>query len=139
MKNNDIRPLKPLTERQIGYGRDEAGKQGYSLAALEDLVSDCQAQPEWRPRADLAHAYYDMGKQISEEKRAKIAREWGIEPQETNLIHGVINGVLGQEAKARTDVKVEADDDEFADVSDVFSLRIKEATREANSDMAISE
>lgn len=134
-----MKPLKPVIERSAGYGRDEAARDGFSLSALEDLLSDCQSQPEWRSRADIAHAYYDMGKQLTEAQKAKIKRDWGIEPRQTNLIHGVVNGVLGQEAKARTDIRVEADDDEHADVADVFSMRMKEAMREANSDMAVSE
>lgn len=117
--------------------RDEA-KAGYSLHALEQLVSDCQGQPDWRTRADVAHAYYDMGKQLSAEQRRKIQIEMGIDPRQTNLIHGVINGVLGQEAKARSDVKIEADDEDLADVAEVTSKAMKEAQRESNSDMAIS-
>jgi len=131
-----MKPLKPITSRETG-NRDHA-KGGFSLGALEDLLSDCQNQPDWRTRADTAHAYYDMGKQLTHEQEQKIRREFGIEPRQTNLIHGVINGVLGQEAKARSDVRVEADDDEFADVSDVLSMRMKEAQRESNSDMAVS-
>jgi hypothetical protein len=71
-------------------------------------------QPDWRPRADIAHAYYDF-KQLSPEQQHRIRRDMGIDPRQTNLIHGVVNGVLGQEAARRTDVKVEADDDELAD------------------------
>lgn len=131
-----MKPLKALTDRSAAI-RDEAS-DGFSLAALEDLLSDCVAQPDWRPRADLAHAYYDMGKQLTPEKEAKIRREWGIEPRQTNLIHGVVNGVLGQEAKSRTEVRIEADSDDFADVADVLNKAHKEAQREANIDMAIS-
>jgi hypothetical protein len=118
--------------------RDEAAKAGFSLPALEALVRDCEAQPNWRWRADRAHAFYDMGKQLTPEREAKIRRDWGIEPRQTNLIHGVINGVLGQEAKSRSDVRVEADEDEMTDLCDVFNVRIKEATRESCCDMAVS-
>lgn len=118
--------------------RDEAAKTGYSLHKLERLISDIARQPDWRSRADKAHAYYDMGKQISSEKRHKIQREWGLDPGQTNLVHGVINGVLGQEAKARTDVKIEADDEDLADVSEVMNKALKEAQREGNIDMAVS-
>lgn len=131
-----IKPIQPA-EPDTSSLRDSA-KDGYSLSALETLVSDCQGQPDWRPRADTAHAYYDMGKQLTAEKARRIQAEMGIEPRQTNLIHGVINGVLGQEAKARSDVRVEADDDEEADVAEVMSMKMKEATRESNADMAIS-
>lgn len=131
-----MKPIKP-TEPDTSSMHDSA-KGGYSLSALEALVMDCQGQPDWRSRADTAHAYYDMGKQLTQEQRRKIKVEMGIEPRQTNLVHGVINGVLGQEAKARSDVKVEADDEEMSDVCEVMSKSMKEATRESNSDMAIS-
>jgi hypothetical protein len=115
--------------------RDHA-VNGYPIQALEDLVQDCIAQPDWRPRADLCCAYYD-DKQLSPEQRHR-ARVEGLEPRNINLIRPVINGVLGQEAKSRTDVKVVADDDMFADVSSVMSLKMKEATRETYADLAIS-
>ncbi|MDQ5979304.1 MAG: hypothetical protein QG602_2278 [Verrucomicrobiota bacterium] len=130
------RPLKPL-ERYAESARDHAPK-GYSLGALEALISDCQGQPDWRTRADVSHAYYDMGKQLTPERERFIRVEMGIEPRQTNLIHGVINGVLGQEAKARSDIRIEADDEDFQDVADVMSKAMKEAQREANVDMAVS-
>lgn len=120
----------------IAPARDHA-QDGYPLADLENLIRDCAGQPEWRDRADRAHSYYDF-KQLSAEKRRKIAVEMGIDPVQINLIHGVINGVLGQEARARTDVRIEADDEAFADVADVLSASMKEAARESSSDMAIS-
>ena len=131
-----IRTLKPVEDFTSSV-RDHA-KDGYSLGALEARLSDCLGQPDWHTRADLAHAYYDMGKQLTPEQQRKIRVEMGIEPRQTNLIHGVINGVLGQEAKSRSDVTIEADDDDFQDVADVLSLRMKEAQRESNSDMAVS-
>jgi len=132
-----------LLDPPVDYGasnehRDEAAKDGYSLRALEALIADCEAQPDWRWRADRAHAFYDMGKQLSPAQEAKIRRDWGIEPRQTNLVHGVINGVLGHEAKARSDIRVEADEDEYADLCDVFNVRMKEAVRESTADMAIS-
>lgn len=130
-----ITPIQP-EDRMPDSPRDHA-KNGFDLYALENLVRDCQGQPDWRPRADVAHAYYDF-KQLTAEQKRKIWVEQGIEPRQTNLIHGVINGVLGQEAKARSDVKLEADDDSMADVCDVLSKAMKEAQREANVDMAVS-
>jgi hypothetical protein len=130
------KPLKPV-ERYAQASRDHADN-GYSLGALEALISDCQGQPDWRIRSDVAAAYYDMGKQLTPEQERKIRVEMGIDPRQTNLIHGVINGVLGQEAKARSDVRVEADDDDFQDVADVLSKAMHEAQREANTDIAIS-
>lgn len=131
-----MKPLKPPFEGSSS-AQDHAGRDGFSLFALESLLRDVDGQPDWRPRADVAHAYYDF-KQISPEKQAKIFREMGIEARQTNLVHGVINGVLGQEARTRTDVTVNADDDTFAEVSDVLGKAMKEAQRETNADMAVS-
>lgn len=128
-------PIQP-DDRSPASARDHA-KDGFDLYALENLVRDCDGQPEWRPRADLAHAYYDF-KQLSPEKQLRIRVDMGIDPRQTNLIHGVINGVLGQEARARSDVRIEADDDDLVDACDVLSKCMKEATREANVDMAVS-
>lgn len=134
------RPLPP----PINYGPsspllDEAADSGYSLLALQALLDDCRAQPDWRTRSDRACRFYDMGKQLTPQKEAIIRREWGIEPRQTNLIHGVINSVLGQEAKSRSDVRVEADEDKDADLCDVFNVRLKQAARESNLDRAISD
>jgi len=129
-----MKPVKPL-DRGIPDSRDHA-KDGYSLRALENLIHDCQEQPDWRPRADLNVAYYD-GKQLSQAQKWNLHKE-DLEPRITNLISGVINSLLGQEAKSRSDVKVESDDDDFADVADVLSARLKEAQRETCADMAVS-
>jgi hypothetical protein len=130
-----MKPIQP-DDRLQPESRDHA-KDGFDLHALESLVRDCNGQPDWRPRADIAHAYYDF-KQLTPMKKHKIWAEQGIEPRQTNLVHGVINGVLGMEAKARSDVRIEADDDDLVDVSDVLSKAMKEAQRESNSDMAVS-
>lgn len=130
-----IKPIKPPYDG-ASASIDHA-KDGFSLYALEQLVRDCDGQPDWRPRADIAHAYYDF-KQLSPEKQRQIRVDMGIDPRQTNLIHGVINGVLGQEARARSDVTVSADDDDLVDVSDVLSKCMKEAQRETNADMAVS-
>lgn len=131
--------LLPFGEQggTAAMSRDLAAN-GYSLHQLEALVQDVDGQPDWRPRADIAHAYYDF-KQLSPERQRKIRVEMGIDPRQTNLIHGVVNGVLGQEAKARSDVSVEADDDSLTDVTSVLSAAMKEAQRESFADMAISE
>lgn len=131
------KPLAPL-DQHAKPDRDHA-KGGFSLGALEQLVDNCNNQPsDWRFRADRACAYYDMGKQLTPEREHEIRVKWQIEPRQTNLVHGVINGVLGQEAKARSDITIDADDDDYQDVADVLSRGMKEAQRESNSDMAVS-
>lgn len=132
-----MNPLKPYEDRQGDQSRDFAGAGAFSLHALERMLRDCMEQPEWRSRAQLAGAYYD-GKQINETQRALIRKE-NLEERAINLIRPVINSVLGQEAKSRTDVKVEADDETYADVADVTSAKLKELERETRAHMAVSE
>lgn len=117
--------------------RDHAGTGAFSQYALERMLRDCMEQPEWRLRAKLCAAYYD-GKQLTELQRWNIRKE-DLEERATNLIRPVINSVLGQEARSRTDVKVEADDEADTDVAEVTSYRLKELEREARAHMAVSE
>lgn len=115
--------------------RDKA-RDGWSIEQLETLLHDCEEQPAWRDRADLAHAYYD-GKQLTELQKAE-RREQSVSTRPLNLIARVINGVLGTQAKARRDVRIDADDDEAQDVAEALSAKLKEAVRETRATMAIS-
>lgn len=132
-----MKPTKPYDDRAADASRDFAGADGFSLFALERMLQDCAEQPNWRMRAKVCAAYYD-GKQLTELQRWHI-REEDLEERATNLIRPVINSVLGQEAKSRTDVKIESDDDTYADVSEVVSAKLKEAERETLAHMAVSE
>lgn len=114
----------------------DRAKEGYSLEALERLIRDCEDQPGWRDRADLACAYVD-GNQMTEEQKRKYVKD-GLEPRVINLVGRVVNAVLGTQAKGRRDTRVEADDDTFVDVAEAISSRLKEAKRETSADMAIS-
>ena len=135
-----VKPLPPIDPRdaQRTPTRDLA-KDGWPLAALERMLADCEEQPQWRDRAAKAFAYVDNvdNEQMSPQQKFDAFRN-GIEPRATNLIGRVVNGVLGQEAKSRRDPKLEADDDDFADVADVLNVKLKEAQRETLADMAIS-
>lgn len=133
MKN--MTPIKPERITSAGNYRDKA-KDGFPLDALEALIRDCDMQPSWRDRADISVAYYD-GKQLTEQQ-AMQAKADGLEPRATNLVGRVINGVLGEEAKSRSDVRIESDVDEIADVVDVLNVSLKEAQRESYADMAVS-
>lgn len=130
------KPLKPYEDRAPDIGRDFAGAGSFSLYALERMLRSCSEQPDWRSRASLAAAYYD-GRQLTQDMQ-ELARREGLEPRQINLIRPVINSVLGQEAKSRTDVRLEADDDIYADVAEVISAKFKEAHRESRADIAIS-
>lgn len=131
----NIKPIEPDNAGPRDVSRDHA-KDGFSLTALSGLIKSCELQPRWRERADLNVAYYD-GKQLTPQQEATLKAE-GLEPRITNLIGRVINGVLGQEAKARSDVKVEADEEELVDVCDVMNKGLKEGQRETYADMAVS-
>lgn len=130
-----LKPIKPRVAESAPSTRD-LSKAGFSLRQLEKLVGDVHLQPEWRPRSDLCCAYYD-GKQLTEEQQLQ-ARADGLQPRSTNLIGRVVNGVLGQEAATRADVRIESDTDQIADVVDVLNMTHKEATRETYLDMAVS-
>lgn len=111
---------------------------GWNLTRLLNMLQDCDDQPDWRIRADLAAAYVD-GKQFTPEQEA-YARAQGLSDlRPTNLIARSIRAMCGQEAKSRTDVKVQADEDEFSDVCDVLNVKLKEAQRETYADMAVSQ
>lgn len=129
-----FKPLKPYDDRESSSLTDHSG--GYSIYALQRMLTACQEEPVWRPRADIACAYYD-GKQLSEEQRAMIRAEM-LEERAINLIRPVINSVLGQEAKSRTDVSLMSDADDFQDVCDALNPKLKEAQRESYADMAVS-
>lgn len=130
-------PTLQYDDRAGDESRDFAAAGKFSLYALERMLRDCSDQPQWRLRAKLCAAYYD-GKQLTELQRWHIRQE-ELEERAINLIRPVINSVLGQEAKSRTDVKVESDDDSYADVAEVISAKLKEAERETRAHMAVSE
>jgi hypothetical protein len=132
-----MKPIAQYDDRAGDESRDFAAAGSFSLYALERMLRECAEQPMWRLRAAVASAYYD-GKQLSEVQKYHIRQE-DLEERAINLIRPVINSVLGQEAKSRTDVKVEADDDGHADVAEVVSGKLKEAERETSAHMAVSD
>lgn len=132
-----INPYPQYDDRVGATSRDFAGAGKFSLYALERMLRDCAEQPEWRTRAAICAAYYD-GKQLTELQKYNLRAE-NLEERVINLIRPVINSVLGQEAKSRTDVKVEADNDDYADVAEVVSCKLKEAERETRAHMAVSD
>lgn len=129
-------PLKPYDDRAPGSGRDFAAAGAFSLYALERMLRDITNQPQWRWRAKLCASYYD-GKQLDQLKKWALQQE-DLDERVINLIRPIINNVLGQEARARTDVRIEADDDAFADVAEAVSSKLKEAERETGAHQSIS-
>lgn len=129
--------LSPSNQQLSRPDRDKATGDGMDLHALERLIEDIANQPEWRAVADKAASYMD-GKQLSAEKLAQHI-ETGEPSTIVNLIARTVNGALGNEAKARTDWRANADAGAFTDVAEVLSERLKEAQRESFADLAISD
>ena len=111
---------------------------GFNINALEEMVGEVDEQPEWRGEAALDAAYID-GKQFDEEQQEALIQEGMGKTKPTNLIGRVIRGILGQEAKARTDVKVSSDNSELDDVCDLTNEQVKKVQREAYVDLAVSQ
>lgn len=132
----NIEPVQPSDTHGVDTGRDSA-VNGYPLESLERLLADCADQPAWRERADLAAAYID-GKQLTALQQQALIAEGMPEVRPTNLIGRVIRSILGSEVKARTDVKVESDDDDVGDVAEVLNQGMAEAKRESRADTACS-
>lgn len=116
---------------------DHVKKPGMSLQALEKFLNEIQIQPKWRAESDRCADYYD-GNQLPPEVVAQM-RERGQPILIHNLIAPAIDGVLGLEAKTRTDWKVQADDDEGLDVALALNEKLHEAARLALSDRACAD
>lgn len=104
---------------------------------ITDLLSDIQSQPEWRAEHATCEAYYD-GLQLRPDV-VEAMEERGQPVIINNLIKPTIDGVLGMEAKARTDWQVRADDEQGALVNEFLNERLCEAARMANADRAIAD
>jgi hypothetical protein len=119
------KPLKPYDDRVADVSRDFAATGSFSLYALERMLQDCADQPLWRLRAKLCAAYYD-GKQLDALRKQLLIAE-GLDERIVNLIRPIVNSVLGQEARSRTDVRIDFDDDGMADVAEVISAEAQGA------------
>ncbi|MFM5393159.1 portal protein [Aeromonas veronii] len=83
-------------------------KGGLDTARLLNLLSDINGQPDWRSLANRACAYYDNDQLPASVKQVLLERGQPLTIH--NLIAPTIDGVLGMEAKSRTDLMVIADD-----------------------------
>lgn len=104
---------------------------------IENLLSDLHQQPEWRTEAAVAEAYYEGRHLLPEVEQAM--RERGQPVIINNYVAPTINGVLGMEAKSRTDWQVRADDEEGALVNEYLNERLNEAARMSGADRANSD
>lgn len=132
----NIQPLKSDIQA-TDQDRDHA-QGGWNMTALEAMLSSCDSQPNyWRDQADYAAGYID-GKQFTPEQEIALRAEGLKDARPTNLVAKVVRGMCGEEAKARTAVTVECDDDDEADVGEVLNMDLKESRRESKIDMAVS-
>ncbi|EPE4163320.1 portal protein [Yersinia enterocolitica] len=104
-----------------------------------DISSDIDHQPDWRTNANTACAYYD-GDQLAPEVVAKL-RERGQPLTQHNLIAPTIDGVLGMEAKTRTDLMVIADDpnEEMEVMAEAVNAEFADACRLSGLNKARSD
>lgn len=114
-----------------------AKNPGLPLDRLENFIGDAKNQPIWRPLADKCDNYYDC-KQTDEKILAELRRR-GQPDFDHNLIAPAIDGVLGLEAKTRTDWAVLADDDAGLEVVDALNQELNEAARIAQANRACSD
>lgn len=108
-----------------------------SAKFMTNLLSDLRNQPDWRSEHALCESYYD-GLQIKPEIMQAM-EERGQPVIVNNIIQPTINGVLGMEAKSRSDWQVRADDDEGVLINEYLNERLNEEARLANADRAISD
>ncbi len=118
-------------------GDDFAKNPGMSTRKLESFLDDINAQPEWRTEADRACAYYDCNQLDSDIFKVMIETGQPIITQ--NLIAPAIDGVLGAEAKTRTDLILKADDDSSVELVDGLNEKFNEMQRLSRSSRSISD
>ena len=116
---------------------DLAKRPGIGLRQLEKMLDDIRYQPVWRPESDRAADYYD-GKQLEPHVIADM-RARGQPILIHNLIAPAVNGVLGLEAKTRTDWQLVADDDSGLDVVEALNQELNEAARISLTDRACAD
>lgn len=111
----------------------------FTQTQLLDICADIDAQPDWRTTANTACAYYD-GDQLAPEVVAKL-RERGQPLTMHNLIAPTIDGVLGMEAKTRTDLLVIADDpdEEMEQLAEAVNAEFADACRLSGLNKARSD
>ena len=113
------------------------------LAKLDNfmirILSDIDGQPDWRSAAKVANAYYD-GDQLNPQVREKLEAR-GQPTTIHNLIAPTIDGVLGMEAKTRTDLLVCADDpdEQMELMAEAVNAEFSDAARLGRLDKARSE
>ena len=100
-------------------------KDGLHLEQLAKLMGAMDSQPDWRSPASIACAYYD-GDQLSD-RILEVLHERGQPKIVHNMIGPTIDGVLGMEARTRSDLMVSADDDEGEEIAVALNEEFKDA------------
>lgn len=129
-----------MTTHQMGdsnQGYSQQQNQGFNLVQLRALQSDLNGQPEWRPAAQKCSDYYD-GDQLQHDVKATL-QERGQPVIINNLIAPAIDGVLGMEAKTRTNLMLTADDDEGDDLQEALQEKFSDSWRLARADRACAD
>ncbi|WP_339898271.1 OmpH family outer membrane protein [uncultured Gilvimarinus sp.] len=116
---------------------DQTKSPEIGLDKLESIVGDIDLQPKWRAESDRAADYYD-DKQFTPAEIHEM-EERGQPVIIHNLIKPTINGVLGMEARTRTDSQVLADDETGADVAEGLNEKLHEAARITDTDRACAD
>lgn len=112
-------------------------KDGFTLEKLLTLLGDIDSQPDWRTPATKACAYYD-GDQLSEAVR-QVLRDRGQPEIVHNMIGPTIDGVLGLEARSRSDLMIVADDEQGEELAKGLNEKFKDTWRLTNADRACSD
>ncbi|EFN9075481.1 portal protein [Escherichia coli] len=118
---------------------DNGATPRFSQRQLQALCSDIDSQPKWRDAANKACAYYD-GDQLPPEV-LQVLKERGQPMTIHNLIAPTVDGVLGMEAKTRTDLVVMSDepDDETEKLAEAINAEFADACRLGNMNKARSD
>lgn len=108
-----------------------------ALNFRKQLASDIAHAPDYKTEAAQCEAYFDS-LQIAPDVRA-FMEDRGQPVLINNLIQPTINGVLGMEAKTRTDFMVRSDDDKGVELAEGLNEKLNEHVRlsrvhRANSD-----
>ncbi|HCX5013229.1 TPA: portal protein [Escherichia coli] len=118
---------------------DNGATPRFSQRQLQALCSDIDSQPKWRDAANKACAYYD-GDQLPPEVLL-VLKDRGQPMTIHNLIAPTVDGVLGMEAKTRTDLLVISDDpdDETEKLAEAINAEFADACRLGNMNKARSD
>lgn len=108
-----------------------------SFYRYQNILFDLRDQPNWRAESDKCADYYD-GNQIDLLTLSDLS-DRVIPPLRHNLIKPNIDLLLGMEAKARTDFRVEGDTDAEQDAAEALTELLKQAERESRSNRACSD